>query len=116
MKVVAPRDGSPAAAAEIKPGDVIYTIDKEPTYDLSLPEIEQRLRGPVGSEVALLLRRGTGKPIDVTLKRAAGKFPTVDPGSKAAISAISGSPGSTMRPRRRSPQRSRICAAGRQTS
>ena len=78
VKVVAPRDGSPAAGADIKPGDVIYTIDKEPTYDLSLPEIEQRLRGPVDSEVALMLRRGTGGPIEVKLKRAAGKFPTVD--------------------------------------
>ena len=45
LKVVAPRDGSPAAAANIKPGDVIFTIDKEPTYDLTLPEIEQKLRG-----------------------------------------------------------------------
>ena len=78
VKIVAPRDGSPAAAADIKPGDFIYSIDKEPTYDLTLPEIEQKLRGPVDSEVALVLRRGTGGPIDVTLKRAAGKFPTVD--------------------------------------
>lgn len=77
LKVVAPRDGSPAAAADIKPGDAIYTIDKEPTYDLSLPEIEQKLRGPAGSDVALLLRRGTGKPIEVKMKRAAGPFPTV---------------------------------------
>jgi carboxyl-terminal processing protease len=78
VKIVAPRDGSPAAAADIKPGDIIFTIDKEPTYDLTLPEIEQRLLGPVDSEVALVLRRGTGGPLDVTLKRAAGKFPTVD--------------------------------------
>jgi carboxyl-terminal processing protease len=78
LKIVAPRDGSPAAAADIKPGDVIFSIDKEPTYDLTLPEIEQRLRGPVDSEVALVLRRGTGAPIDIKLKRAAGKFPTVD--------------------------------------
>ena len=77
VKVVAPRDGSPAAAADIKPGDMIFTIDKEPTYDLTLPEIEQKLRGPAGSEVTLMLRRGTGAPLEVKLKRAAGKFPTV---------------------------------------
>lgn len=77
LKVVAPRDGSPAAKVDIKPGDVIFTIDKEPTYDLTLPEIEQKLRGPADSEVALMLRRGTEKPIEVKLKRAAGKFPTV---------------------------------------
>ena len=77
VKIVAPRDGSPAAAATIKPGDVIFTIDKEPTYDLTLPEIEQKLRGPADSEVTLMLRRGNGAPIEVKLKRAAGKFPTV---------------------------------------
>jgi carboxyl-terminal processing protease len=77
VKVVAPRDGSPAAAADIKPGDIIFTIDKEPTYDLTLPEIEQKLRGPAGSEVTVMLRRGTGAPVEVRLTRAAGKFPTV---------------------------------------
>src|ERR1700676_1905892 len=74
VKVVAPRDGSPAAAADIKPGDMIFTIDKEPTYDLTLPEIEQKWRGPADSEIALMLRRGAEKPIDVKLKRAAGPF------------------------------------------
>src|SRR6266851_6923550 len=54
VKVVAPRDGSPAASADIKPGDIIFTIDKEPTYDLTLADIEQKL------------------------KRVAGKLPTVN--------------------------------------
>src|ERR1044071_3311658 len=35
VKVVAPRDGSPAASADIKPGDIIFTIDKEPNSDLT---------------------------------------------------------------------------------
>ena len=77
VKVVAPRDGSPAAKADIKPGDFIFTIDKEPTYDLTLPEIDQKLRGPVGSEVKLMLRRGSEKPITVTVTRVAAAFPTV---------------------------------------
>jgi carboxyl-terminal processing protease len=77
LKVVSPRDGSPAADAGIKPGDLIFTIDKEPTYDLTLPEIEQKLRGPEGSEVTLMLRRGTGAPIETKLKRAAVKLSTV---------------------------------------
>ena len=77
LKVVSPRDGSPAASADIKPGDIIFTIDKEPTYDLTLTEIEQKLRGPAGSEVALMLRRGTGSPIEVKIKRTSAKLPTV---------------------------------------
>jgi carboxyl-terminal processing protease len=78
VKVVAPRDRSPAAGADIKPGDIIFTIDTEPTYDLTVPEIEQRLSGPVDSKVALVLRRGADAPIEVSLTRVAGKFPTVD--------------------------------------
>ncbi len=77
LKVVSPRDGSPAAAADIKPGDIIFTIDKEPTYDLTLPEIEQKLRGPADSEVALMLRRGIGAPIEIKVKRTNVKLPTV---------------------------------------
>jgi carboxyl-terminal processing protease len=77
LKVISPRDGSPAAQAGIAPGDVIFAIDKEPTYDLTLGEVEQKLRGPAGSEVNLTLRHGTGKPTDVTLKREPFKFQTV---------------------------------------
>ncbi len=77
LKVVSPQDGSPAARAGVTPGDVIFAIDKEPTYDLTLGEAEQRLRGPAGSEVKLILRRGTDRPIDLTVKREAYKLQTV---------------------------------------
>jgi len=77
LKVISPEDGSPAARAGIRPGDVIYTIDKEPVYDLTLGEAEQKLRGPVGSEVQLTLRHGNEKPIDLTLKREPYKLQTV---------------------------------------
>jgi carboxyl-terminal processing protease len=74
VKVVSPRDGSPAAAAGIKPGDFIFSIDKEPTFDMTLSEIDQKMRGPAGSEVALVLRRGnSGGPIDVKVKRTGDK-------------------------------------------
>ncbi|HEY1299407.1 MAG TPA: S41 family peptidase [Stellaceae bacterium] len=76
-KVISPRDGSPAAEAGIKPGDLIFSIDKQPTYELSLAEIEQKLRGPAGSTVALVLRRGTGGPIRLALKRAVIAAPSV---------------------------------------
>jgi carboxyl-terminal processing protease len=38
---------------------------------MSLPEIEQKLRGPADSEVTLMVRRGSDKPFEVKLKRAA---------------------------------------------
>jgi carboxyl-terminal processing protease len=77
LQVISPQDGSPAAQAGIRPGDVIFSIDSEPVYDLTLGEAEQKLRGPVGSEVQLTLRRGAEKPIDLTLKREAHKLQTV---------------------------------------
>jgi len=77
LRIISPQDGSPAAQAGVKPGDVIFSIDKEPTYDLTLGEAEQKLRGPAGSEVALTVRRGNGGPIDVTIKREPFKLQTV---------------------------------------
>jgi carboxyl-terminal processing protease len=77
LKVISPQDGSPAAKAGIKPGDFIFSIDKEPTYDLTLGEAEQKLRGPAGSEVELTLRRASGGPIRVKIAREPYKLQTV---------------------------------------
>ncbi len=77
LKVISPQDGSPAARAGIKPGDLIAAIDKDPTYDLTLGEAEQKLRGLPGSEVELTLRRGTGALIKIKVKREPYKLQTV---------------------------------------
>src|ERR1700746_3427600 len=77
LKVISPQDGSPAAQAGVTPGDVIFSIDKEPTYDLTLREAEQKLRGPADSEVQLTLRRGNSGPIDVQIRREPFKLQTV---------------------------------------
>jgi carboxyl-terminal processing protease len=77
LQVISPQDGSPAAQAGIRPGDVIFSIDKEPAYDMTLGEAEQKLRGPTGSEIQLTLRHGTEKPIDLILRRQAYKLRTV---------------------------------------
>jgi carboxyl-terminal processing protease len=78
VKVISPRDGSPAAEAGIKPGDLILAIDKEPTFEMTLPEVEQKLRGAAGSSVKLMLQRGDQSvPLKLTVKRAARHAPTV---------------------------------------
>src|SRR4051812_48175054 len=77
LKVISPQDGSPAARAGIKPGDLIGAIDKDPTYDLTLGEAEQKLRGIPGSEVELTVRRGAGAPAKIKIKREAYKLQTV---------------------------------------
>ncbi|HTW53501.1 MAG TPA: S41 family peptidase [Stellaceae bacterium] len=77
LKVVSPRDGSPAADAGIKPGETILEIDKQPVFDLTLPQIEAQLHGGVDSEVTLTFRGDDSKPHDVKLKRVADKWSTV---------------------------------------
>jgi carboxyl-terminal processing protease len=77
LKVISPQDGSPAAQAGIKPGDLVAAIDKEPTYDLTLGEAEQKLRGSPGTEVELTLRRGSAGPVKVKIKREPYRLRTV---------------------------------------
>ena len=97
LKVISPRDGSPAAAVGIKPGDLILAIDKEPTYELTLAEAEQKLRGPAGSTVGADLAARRGKRA-AQAHRSSAPPSTCRPsrrGSRTAISAICGWPGST---------------------
>ncbi len=51
--IVAPFDGSPAAEAGIKAGDIILGVDGEDVTSYSLNEIVDRVRGPEGEEVVL---------------------------------------------------------------
>jgi carboxyl-terminal processing protease len=78
VRVISPRDGSPAADAGIKPGDLILAVGKEPTYEMTLPEVESKLRGPAGSTVKLTLQRsGITTPLKLTIKRAVETAPVV---------------------------------------
>lgn len=71
LRVVAARDGSPAAAAGIRTGDFIRAIDGRPTRDMSAYEGARLLRGTPGSTVKLLVIRGNAAdPHELTLTRA----------------------------------------------
>ena len=71
LQVVAVRDGSPAAAAGIAPGDYVRAIDGDPTRLLSVMEGKQRLHGEPGTTITLSLIRGsTQEPYDIPLVRA----------------------------------------------
>ena len=72
LRVVAARDGSPAAQAGLHTGDYIRAIDGKSTRHMSLHEGERLLRGPVGSKVTLTVLRGSQTDThDVPLSRVA---------------------------------------------
>jgi carboxyl-terminal processing protease len=68
--VVAPLDGSPAAEAGIRAGDVITTIDNVPVNSTTLADTIGRMRGKEGTTVKVgILREGSPEPLQFTLKR-----------------------------------------------
>ena len=70
VKIISPIDDTPAARAGLKPGDLIMAIDKAPVTDMTLSDAVDKLRGPVGTQVKLTVRRQGVDPFEVTLTRA----------------------------------------------
>ena len=69
FKVIAPIDGTPAARAGIKPGDIITAIDGQ-RLDADNDLGSGPLRGEPGTTVVLTINReGAAKPFDVSLVR-----------------------------------------------
>src|SRR5487761_1724047 len=67
VKVVSPIDDTPAAKAGILPGDLIIAINDEPVAEMTLTQAVDKLRGPIGSNVTLTMRRTGAQPFDLTL-------------------------------------------------
>ena len=78
LRVIAARDGSPAAKAGLRTGDYVRAIDGESTRDMSVFEGMRRLRGAAGSSVKLtVMRGGVNDPRDVEMTREAIQAPEV---------------------------------------
>ena len=58
LRVIAARDGSPAARAGLRPGDYIRAIDGQSTRDTSVHEGMRLLAGNPGTKVTLAVLRG----------------------------------------------------------
>ncbi|HZG40616.1 MAG TPA: S41 family peptidase [Nodosilinea sp.] len=67
--VVAPIEDTPAFDAGIRSQDVILSIDGESTEGMELNDAVSRIRGTVGSEVVLTIRRGD-QELEVPIVRA----------------------------------------------
>jgi len=69
VRVVSPIEDTPAARAGLEAGDFITHLDGETVQGLSLSDAVDKMRGRVGSDIVLTIRREGVEPFDVTVKR-----------------------------------------------
>lgn len=70
---------TPAEEAGLRPEDLIYEVDGESTYGLSLTEAVALIKGPEGTEVTLtVIREGENDYLKITIPRKKVESPTVE--------------------------------------
>jgi carboxyl-terminal processing protease len=78
--IVAPVDGSPAANAGLKSGDILLKVDGRDVGSLTLAEATALVRGSAGTKVKLTVQRTDdpdGAPVEMELTRARIELDTV---------------------------------------
>lgn len=79
LTIVSPFDGSPAAAAGIRPGDIVLEIDGVSTQGMSVNQAVNKIRGPNGTKVTLnILHVGDKEPVSITIVRGEIKVASVE--------------------------------------
>ena len=78
VKVISPIDDTPAYRAGIEAGDYITHLDGEMVQGMTLQDAVEKMRGKVGADIKLTIRRkGTPDPFDVTVTRAVIKITSI---------------------------------------
>lgn len=77
VEVASPIEGTPGARSGIQAGDLIIEINGTDTSEITMEEVLSHLRGPAGTDVQVLIRRGKAMEFPVTLTRAVIEVPTV---------------------------------------
>lgn len=76
--VLSPYPDLPAAQTGILEGDILEAVDgRRITADMSLDLVTALIRGDIGSQVVITVRRGSTPPHDFTLMRQAIEIPSV---------------------------------------
>src|SRR3989344_5657086 len=77
ISVIAPLEDSPAQKAGVLAGDKILKINEEPTDDLSVEQAVTKIRGEIGTKVALTILHSNddAKSKEITITRAIIKIP-----------------------------------------
>ncbi|WOI53087.1 S41 family peptidase [Parvularcula sp. LCG005] len=70
VKVISPIDDTPAARAGIEPGDLVYEIDGESVFGMTLDDAIGLMKGTRGTSVQLkVIREDVGEPLEFDLVR-----------------------------------------------
>ena len=84
LTVVSPLKGTPAERAGIKPGDQILKIDELDTRGMDINTAVSHIRGPKGTQVALLVfREGWEAPREIKVTRDVINVPTLTTTARA---------------------------------
>jgi carboxyl-terminal processing protease len=68
---------APAERAGVQVGDIVMAIDRRPTLDLGIDDVQRLMRGEVATKVVLTVKRD-GKSLDVEITRATIRIPSVE--------------------------------------
>jgi carboxyl-terminal processing protease len=82
LRVLTVFDGSPAARAGIRPGDVITAVDGESLEGKTAEEATARIKGRAGTTVELTVVTGKREPRKLELRRARVDVPVVEAAMK----------------------------------
>jgi len=78
VKVISPIDDTPAFRAGIEAGDFVTHLDGETVQGMTLQQAVDKMRGKVGADIKLTVRRkDVAEPFDVTITRAVIKITSV---------------------------------------
>ncbi len=70
LTVISPIEGTPAWRLGLRAGDVISTIEGEPTSTMTLDEAVRKLKGPKGTQVNVhITRRSLDEPLKLAITR-----------------------------------------------
>lgn len=69
VKVVSPIDDTPAFRSGIEPGDLITHLDGKAVQGLTLSQAVEKMRGKIGTDIVLTVRRKDVQPLTITITR-----------------------------------------------
>jgi carboxyl-terminal processing protease len=77
IEIVTVMPGTPAMKAGIMPGDIFVEVNGENVEGFSQLELVSKVRGPAGTEVSLVMRRGE-ELLEFTIERATIEIPNIE--------------------------------------